>query len=256
MSVHLHGVVVCIAGDLPTEAGSPQWTDENIKGWLEPRGGKFVDEMDESVTHLLCSKKAFQANSKKVRYARRKECEIVTYEWLDDTILLYDQLKRKAPPSLYHPGEDRPEKEILALYTKKPRAIEKAPVTTDISGPLKEKDQETVAKKATQRPASLNEKQRVLAADNQTKGGPKPTGDRHSGVVKQKPRTGDGAKRQLAGLPRALAAAMTYSGQKPASSLKRKRSVTVDPQPVKAARLAHKKTAAFDDLGNVRAARH
>ncbi|KAK7742110.1 anthranilate synthase / indole-3-glycerol phosphate synthase [Cytospora paraplurivora] len=255
MSAHLHGVVVCVVGDLHSEAGDPQWTNENIKGWLEPRGGKFVDEMDESVTHLLCSRKAFEANSKKVRYARRKKCEIVTYEWLDDTILLHDQLKRKAPPSLYHPGEDRPEEEILALYRKNRMVIEKARVSTDISSPPKKKDQETTAKAETQCPASLNKKQRLLAADNGKMGDSKPTGNQHSGVVRQKPRTGDGEKRRLAGIPHALAAARTYSGPKPASSMKRKRSVTVYPQPLKAARFAHKKTAAFDDINNVRAAR-
>lgn len=101
----------------------------------------------------------------------------------------------------------------------------------------------------------VSKKQRTAATDNGRKGNSKPNGDQHSRVVKQKPRTGDGEKRQLAGIPHALADTMAYSGQNPASWRKRKRLVTVDRQPVKAARLAHKKIASFDDHDNVRAAR-
>ena len=60
MTSHLKGVVVCVAGDLNHDADDHQWTNENIKRWLELRGGKFVDEMNDSVTHLLCSRAAFK----------------------------------------------------------------------------------------------------------------------------------------------------------------------------------------------------
>lgn len=51
-------------------------------------------------------------NTHTVKAARKHRCEIVTYEWLTDTIQLfdYDQKKkktRKAPTSLYHPGKPR-----------------------------------------------------------------------------------------------------------------------------------------------------
>lgn len=51
---------------------------------------------------------------------------MVTYEWLADAILLYDQLRRKAPTKLYHPGQFRNDKEISALYRQKePKSITK-----------------------------------------------------------------------------------------------------------------------------------
>lgn len=60
-------------------------------------------------------------NTHTVKAARKHRCEIVTYEWLTDTIQLfdYDQKKkktRKAPTSLYHPGKPRDGDAISNLF--------------------------------------------------------------------------------------------------------------------------------------------
>lgn len=65
MNTHLEGVVVCTVGDLSKDAGHNQWAEENIKRWLGFRGGRFVDEMDDSVTHLLCSRGAWKTKKDK-----------------------------------------------------------------------------------------------------------------------------------------------------------------------------------------------
>ncbi|KUI65619.1 hypothetical protein VM1G_00176 [Cytospora mali] len=160
MDKHLAGVRVCVAGDLNIDAGNDQWTDENIKRWLEARGGKFVEVMDDSVTHLLCSTAAFEAKKDKFKYAKRlKHCKIVTYEWLEDGMLLYDQLKRKAPVKLYDPGKVRPGNEISALYRKRSSISKKVQAATGISGSVRKKDDENTTDKENEYPAILRERQ-------------------------------------------------------------------------------------------------
>lgn len=60
---------------------------------------------------------------------------MVTYEWLTDTFQLWDYQRKRAPPSLYHPGKDRDGKAISDLFKKseqKPKAVKKAtPVAAD-----------------------------------------------------------------------------------------------------------------------------
>lgn len=48
------GIVACSTNDHP----GPQ--NEHIKNWVENNGGKFTKELDNDVTHLVCSKKAWQ----------------------------------------------------------------------------------------------------------------------------------------------------------------------------------------------------
>lgn len=68
MDTHLNGVVACITGDLTHDANDNQWTYENLKRWLELRGGKLVDLMGDSVTHLICSQAAFEARTDKGKW--------------------------------------------------------------------------------------------------------------------------------------------------------------------------------------------
>lgn len=68
MHGHLSGVVACIAGDLTRDADNSQWTHERVKIWLEVRGGKLVDVMGASVTHLICNIAAFEANRDKGKW--------------------------------------------------------------------------------------------------------------------------------------------------------------------------------------------
>ncbi|KAI3398487.1 hypothetical protein diail_9169 [Diaporthe ilicicola] len=132
MTPHLEGVVVCISGDPRDDKDKnptirQQFTDENVSNWLRYRGGSLVEEVNEATTHLICSRAAF-SNKKnpKVKSARKHGCHIVTYEWLTDTIQLWDYQKRNAPPDLYHPGEPRDGNAISDLYYKKEKKKRKA----------------------------------------------------------------------------------------------------------------------------------
>ncbi|KAL2018904.1 hypothetical protein VTK56DRAFT_10271 [Thermocarpiscus australiensis] len=75
------GFTIAVAGDL----GGGQWSDANIERWVKLREGRFVRQMDDSVTHLVCSDEEFQRRGPAVRAAlkRPRTCEIVTRYWLD-----------------------------------------------------------------------------------------------------------------------------------------------------------------------------
>lgn len=136
-----------------------------------------------------------------VKYAQRKKCAIVTYEWLDDTILLYDQFKKKAPTSLYHPGQCRPVNEILALYRKKSKAGRRAWKDATASNPDRKEDDGNATKKESENPVVLQEIQRS-----------KPK-DKYAAVVEQKnasvspgneglqPNASGGGMRDVLGIP-------------------------------------------------------
>lgn len=48
-------LTIAVAGDL-----GGQWTDTNIQRWVALRAGKFAQEIDASVTHLVCSHDEFK----------------------------------------------------------------------------------------------------------------------------------------------------------------------------------------------------
>ncbi|KAJ0118317.1 hypothetical protein J7T55_009100 [Diaporthe amygdali] len=151
---HLKGVVVCICGDLRSDKDKnktirEQFTDENIKNWLKYRGGKLVEEVNKTTTHLLCSRSAFKNKDPMVQSARKRGCYIVTYEWLADTIQLHDYHdKKKAPPNLYHPRRARDGDAISNLYTgkKKRKTAKQAPVGA-LETAARDGDDETKAEK-------------------------------------------------------------------------------------------------------------
>ncbi|KAK4151764.1 hypothetical protein C8A00DRAFT_35574 [Chaetomidium leptoderma] len=88
------GLTIAAAGPL---GGSDQWTDANIVRWVGLREGKFVREMGEDkdkgegeeVTHLVCSAEEFRRRGGMVKSAlkRPKTCQIVTLDWLEDSML-------------------------------------------------------------------------------------------------------------------------------------------------------------------------
>ncbi|KAL1874270.1 anthranilate synthase / indole-3-glycerol phosphate synthase [Diaporthe australafricana] len=127
---HLEGVVICISGDPRSDKDQnptirEQFTDENVRNWLRYRGGQLVEDVNAATTHLICSRAAFlNKKNPKVKSARKHGCYIVTYEWLTDTLQLWDYKKkdappRKAPPNLYHPGKPRDGDAISDLFFTK-----------------------------------------------------------------------------------------------------------------------------------------
>ncbi|KAK0636853.1 hypothetical protein B0T17DRAFT_651542 [Bombardia bombarda] len=109
----LNGLTISVAGEL-----GDQWTETNIARWVELREGSFSQQMDESVTHLICSPAEFEKRGPKVKTALKhkrgsKACHIVTKDWLEDSI----NLKRRLPEygfSLVKSLKKKREKERIA----------------------------------------------------------------------------------------------------------------------------------------------
>ncbi|KAI1359842.1 hypothetical protein F5Y08DRAFT_349280 [Xylaria arbuscula] len=86
----LRNCVVAIAGDLDDN----EWRDEKVRGWVKYQGGKFSDVVDETVTHLLCTKENYESRIGPVKAAlRNKTTKIVQKDWLEDSITKKSCLK-------------------------------------------------------------------------------------------------------------------------------------------------------------------
>ncbi|PFH60382.1 hypothetical protein XA68_11045 [Ophiocordyceps unilateralis] len=74
-----HGVIAA-AGPLPG-----QLTVENLRRWTEARRGRFTEEMDSSVTHLLCTPEQFDQRVPR-GLALGKSCHVVHHDWFEFSI--------------------------------------------------------------------------------------------------------------------------------------------------------------------------
>ncbi|MCJ1281427.1 hypothetical protein MMC26_000746, partial [Xylographa opegraphella] len=81
---------------------------EKVKKWIENQGGQCSARIGSNVTHLVCSEEHFKKGVSMVQQAQKlKKCKIVTWDWLEDSLLakrplrtggflLKSQLKAKA----------------------------------------------------------------------------------------------------------------------------------------------------------------
>ncbi|KAM0349437.1 hypothetical protein ACHAPU_003846 [Fusarium lateritium] len=73
------GKTFAAAGPLPG-----QLTIENMKRWASLRKGVFLDDFDEGVTHLLCTKEQFDKKVPRVKDAlKRKRVYIIHVDWFE-----------------------------------------------------------------------------------------------------------------------------------------------------------------------------
>ncbi|KAK2928517.1 BRCT domain superfamily [Fusarium oxysporum f. sp. vasinfectum] len=84
------GRIIAAAGPLPG-----QLTVENLRRWTSLRKGVFIEDFDETVTHLLCTKEQFDKKLPKVRKALKlgKGIHIVHCDWFE-----YSTVKNKKLP--------------------------------------------------------------------------------------------------------------------------------------------------------------
>ncbi|KAG5813500.1 hypothetical protein H9Q71_003741 [Fusarium xylarioides] len=82
--------IIAAAGPLPG-----QLTVENLKRWISLRKGVFIEDFDETVTHLLCTKEQFDKKLPKVKKALKlgKGIHIVHCDWFE-----YSTVKNKKLP--------------------------------------------------------------------------------------------------------------------------------------------------------------
>ncbi|KAF4332534.1 hypothetical protein FBEOM_13665 [Fusarium beomiforme] len=82
--------IIAAAGPLPG-----QLTVDNLKRWTELRKGKFIEDLDDDITHLLCTKEQFDKKLPRVKQALKlgKCIHIVHCDWFE-----YSTVKNKKLP--------------------------------------------------------------------------------------------------------------------------------------------------------------
>ncbi len=63
------GITVAVAGDL-----GQGWTETHVTQWVKLRKGNFAQEIDESVTHLVCSLDEYKKKTRKGTYIYIHPC--------------------------------------------------------------------------------------------------------------------------------------------------------------------------------------
>ncbi|KAG6002271.1 hypothetical protein E4U54_000918, partial [Claviceps lovelessii] len=72
-------MVIAIAGPPPEGL-----TIDKLKHWTEIRKGRFAQDFDEDVTHLLCTKEQFRQRVPRVKEGfKRKRLKIVDFDWFE-----------------------------------------------------------------------------------------------------------------------------------------------------------------------------
>ncbi|EEY20572.1 predicted protein [Verticillium alfalfae VaMs.102] len=75
-------MVLATAGPLPG-----QFTEDNLATWIKQRKGQFVKDMNQSVTHLLCTDEQYKARKKikRIKEAQQKgsRIRVVHYDWFE-----------------------------------------------------------------------------------------------------------------------------------------------------------------------------
>ena len=86
----LSGLTIAVAGTL-------EYDNTQIKKWVDANGGRYSPSVSKHVTHLIASKEAWKSASDEVQKAVKYQAWVVTYDWLEDSLIQ----KRKLPETKY-----------------------------------------------------------------------------------------------------------------------------------------------------------
>jgi hypothetical protein len=87
----LQGCTIALVGNLG-KARDPA----SLKRWVDANGGNFTNtRIEAEVTHLICSGEAFKSNNAAIRKAEQLKIPIVTYDWLEDSLLKKNRYQAK-----------------------------------------------------------------------------------------------------------------------------------------------------------------
>ncbi|KAK3313814.1 hypothetical protein B0H66DRAFT_362840 [Apodospora peruviana] len=123
-------LVIAVSGFL----GGEPWTDVNIARWVSLRQGTFSQQMNASVTHLVCSEAEVKSGSPRVQEALRrgcKSCKVVTRDWLEDSM----HADRRLPEVQFSPVKvvrKERKKELHKLQVMKGNLLAERAVNTNL----------------------------------------------------------------------------------------------------------------------------
>jgi hypothetical protein len=76
----LKNLVIAVTGTL-------EYDSTQIKKWIEHNGGRYSPDVRRGITHLIAGKDAWKQASNAVQAANKLGVSVVTYEWLEDSLL-------------------------------------------------------------------------------------------------------------------------------------------------------------------------
>ncbi|KAJ5771319.1 uncharacterized protein N7511_003370 [Penicillium nucicola] len=96
---------------------------EKIPQWIRANGGDFSRDINPRVTHLITTEEAFRENVEPVDNANKIGIKIVTYDWLDDSLLSLTRRPKGEGPYLLKNLVKAADKK--AKTSKAPKALNK-----------------------------------------------------------------------------------------------------------------------------------
>ncbi|KAK4693793.1 hypothetical protein P7C71_g3669, partial [Lecanoromycetidae sp. Uapishka_2] len=83
MKLPFRRLTIAVTGDFGASRGH-----EKMKQWIQVNGGRFATEVNDGVTHLICSKDHYREDVAMVDKARAlKTVKIVSFDWLEDSLM-------------------------------------------------------------------------------------------------------------------------------------------------------------------------
>ncbi|KAK1146474.1 hypothetical protein N8T08_002903 [Aspergillus melleus] len=73
---------------------------DKIPQWVKAHGGQYSKNVSQGVTHLITTMEAFKKNVETVRKAKRFKIKIVSYDWLEDSLLSKSRAPKREGPYL------------------------------------------------------------------------------------------------------------------------------------------------------------
>ncbi|KAF7502874.1 hypothetical protein GJ744_004969 [Endocarpon pusillum] len=100
--------------------------NDKIRLWVINNGGTFSTELNDAVTHLVCSKKAWKSYPDIVRDARRQHVKVISLDWLEDSLLSSSRRPKPEKEYEWETIKRRQHEKEQAIQIKKDNAIKEA----------------------------------------------------------------------------------------------------------------------------------
>ncbi|KAJ9294333.1 hypothetical protein DTO271G3_6908 [Paecilomyces variotii] len=107
-------------------AGNFGENSEKIPQWLRANGGVYSKDINPDITHLITTESAFKRNVEAVQAAKRmKHVKIVSYDWLEDSLMSKTRRPKREGPYLWEKLLGRKTKKKATKADKKGKATKR-----------------------------------------------------------------------------------------------------------------------------------
>ncbi|RAH40989.1 BRCT domain protein [Aspergillus brunneoviolaceus CBS 621.78] len=134
MGKTFHKIHASSAGKFPKDG-------DKIPQWIRANGGEYHSTITPQVTHLITTLEAYKKNIAPVREAKAlKNIKIVTFDWLEDSLLAKDKKPKRANEYLLETilkGEEKRKRKPAREASRTTKSVDAAAATTRKAGAAK-----------------------------------------------------------------------------------------------------------------------